>query len=72
MRKIKIEKIQNKMLIVGVKISIIYSLLLILQEYLENYGNSEVIDAQNLLIVALKEFKELKKRFDKVEQILNI
>ena len=72
MRKIRIGKIQNKMLIIGARLSIMHSLLLILLEYLENNGNTSVIDAQHLLTVTIKEFKNIKKRFNKVEQILNI
>ena len=72
MKKIKIRKIENKMLFTGTKLSVMHSLLIILQEYLENNGIDSVIDVQNLLTVTIKEFKAIKKKFNKVEQILNI
>ena len=69
---IEIRKIENKMLFIGTKLSVMHSLLIILQEYLENNGIDSVIDVQNLLTVTIKEFKAIKKKFNKVEQILNI
>ena len=60
------------MLFIGTKLSVMHSLLIILQEYLENNGIDSVIDVQNLLTVIIKEFKAIKKKFNKVEQILNI
>ena len=60
------------MLFIGTKLSVMHSLLIILQEYLENNGIDSVIDVQNLLTVTIKEFKAIKKKFNKVEQILNI
>ena len=60
------------MLYVGIKLSIIDSLLEILLENIRENGDKTIINAQNLLNITIKEFREIRKKFNKIEQILNI
>lgn len=60
------------MLYVGIKLSIIDSLLEILLENIRENGDKTTINAQNLLSITIKEFREIRKKFNKIERILNI
>lgn len=60
------------MLYVGIKFSIIDSLLEILLENIRENGDKTTINAQNLLNITIKEFRKIRKKFNKIERILNI
>jgi len=71
-RKIKISKIENKMLKIGCEISIIESLSKILTENMFEKSNLKMQDITNLSLVLKRKIIELRKEFNIIEVILKI
>ncbi|MDD3593160.1 MAG: hypothetical protein PHX18_00860 [Candidatus Gastranaerophilales bacterium] len=71
-RRIKISKIENKILRVSCEISIVKSLSDILYDCLCDGDNLKSADKMNLALVLSQRLNYLQNRFNKIELILKI
>ena len=71
-KRIKISKIENQLLDMGVQISIIKSLSQILDNIINEECTSELIDAANLSCVLKKNITKLNNNFNSLEVFLKI